>query len=551
MIARAEEVEPTVNALCHTFHDEARAQAREAEARYMGKGEQPRPLEGIPTAIKEEEAVAGQPWTQGSLIYKDLVAEESSSFAQRILDSGAIVHARTTAPEFSCAAFTHSRIHGVTRNPWNPEFAVGGSSGGSGASLASGTSTLASGSDIGGSIRIPASFNGVVGFKPPFGRVPQAAPFNLDVYCHCGPMARTVADCALFENVLAGPHPSRPRARCGPSSRSPSSWRASQGLRVAVSPDLGGWPTDPEIIANTLADGRGAARGRRDRRAGRPGHPARHGRPGDGDPLPPDLRDYVERGGQGARRPDDRLRDRVRTPGGRAGGRGTMLEEIDIEAKLYVPVGELLEDYDALICPTVNTRGLAAGDGYVGRGIEVGGVDLPFYFDSIPTPVFNILSRCPVLAVPSGFADNGVPTGIQIVGRTYDDVTAFRVGAALELLRPWLDRPERQPRSRRERPDGHRPRVRPRRPGRLPVLRQRSWTARLCTGPMAACPRRARAGHPVRRDARPLNAITDVPGVEVGCATLVEGEDVRTGVTAIHPRGREHPADPCAAATTA
>jgi hypothetical protein len=87
-----------------------------------------------------------------------------------------------------------------------------------------------------------------------------------------------------------------------------------------------------------------------------------------------------------------------------------MLEEIDIEAKLYVPVGELLEDYDALICPTVNTRGLAAGDGYVGRGIEVGGVDLPFYFDSIPTPVFNILSRCPVLAVPSGFADNGVPT---------------------------------------------------------------------------------------------------------------------------------------------
>src|SRR4029079_1122869 len=121
--------------------------------------EEPRPLEGIPTAIKEEEAVAGQPWTQGSLIYKDLVADESSIFAQRILDAGAIVHARSTAPEFSCAAFTHSRIHGVTRNPWNPEFAVGGSSGGSGASLASGTSTLASGSDIGGSIPHPPAVN--------------------------------------------------------------------------------------------------------------------------------------------------------------------------------------------------------------------------------------------------------------------------------------------------------------------------------------------------------------------------------------------------------
>src|SRR5690348_2712744 len=208
VIARSEEVEPSVNALCHRFFDEARAQARDAEARYMARGEAPRPLEGIPTAIKEEEEVAGQPWTQGSLIYKDTIAEHSSPFAQRILDSGAIVHARTTAPEFSCAGFTHSRLWGVTRNPWNPAYGVGGSSGGSGAALAAGTTTLASGSDIGGSIRIPASFNGVVGFKPPYGRVPCDPPFNLDTYCHCGPLARTVADCALYENVLAGPDPS-------------------------------------------------------------------------------------------------------------------------------------------------------------------------------------------------------------------------------------------------------------------------------------------------------------------------------------------------------
>src|SRR3982750_1887557 len=178
VIARADAVEPTVNALCHERFEAAREEARAAEARYMGGGE-PRALEGIPLAIKEEEEVAGQPWTQGSLIYKDLVAERSSAFAQRMLDAGAIVHARTTAPEFSCALFTHSRLHGVTRNPWNPEYAVGGSSGGSGAALASGTATLATGSDIGGSIRLPASFNGVVGFKPPYGRVPQEAPFNL------------------------------------------------------------------------------------------------------------------------------------------------------------------------------------------------------------------------------------------------------------------------------------------------------------------------------------------------------------------------------------
>ncbi len=95
--------------------------------------------------------------------------------------------------------------------------------------------------------------------------------------------------------------------------------------------------------------------------------------------------------------------------------------------------------------PTVATRGLVAGDDYVDHGVTVGGVDLPDYFESLLTPVFNIASRCPVLNVPSGFADNGVPTGLQIVGRPYEDVTVFRAGAALERLRPWLDAPERRP----------------------------------------------------------------------------------------------------------
>src|SRR5690348_4200476 len=131
VIARAEEVDGTINALCHRFFDDALEQARRAEDRYMGRGEPPRPLEGIPTAVKEEEAVAGQPWTQGSLLYEHEVAVESSCFAERILESGAIVHARSTAPEFSCAGFTHSRLWGVTRSRWSLELAVGGSSGGS------------------------------------------------------------------------------------------------------------------------------------------------------------------------------------------------------------------------------------------------------------------------------------------------------------------------------------------------------------------------------------------------------------------------------------
>src|SRR5262245_43707909 len=252
VIERTEAVDGVVNALCHRFFDEALEQARAAEARYMGKGEAPRPLEGIPLAVKEEEAVAGQPWTQGSLIYADETAKQSSPFADKMIASGAIIHARTTAPEFSCAGFTHSRLWGVTRNPWNPDVAVGGSSGGSGAALAAGTATLASGSDIGGSIRIPASFNGVVGFKPPYGRVAQEPPFNYDTFCHVGPMARTVADCAAFQNAVSGPHP-RDHVSLRPQLVLPDVFAPIDGMRIALTCDFGSWVVDPEVRANTLA----------------------------------------------------------------------------------------------------------------------------------------------------------------------------------------------------------------------------------------------------------------------------------------------------------
>jgi len=443
VIARAEAVEPTVNALCHERFEAARDEARAAEARYA-RGEA-RALEGIPLAIKEEEEVAGQPWTQGSLIYKDLVAERSSVFAQRMLDAAAIVHARTTAPEFSCALFTHSRLHGVTRNPWNPEFGVGGSSGGSGAALAAGTTTLASGSDIGGSIRAPASFNGVVGFKPPYGRVPQAAPFNLDTYCHCGPLARTVADTALYENVLAGPDPAD-IVSLRPKYVLPETFEGVEGMRLAVSVDLdGSWPIDAEVRANTLA----CAEALRD--AGAVVDEVSVDVPNDLVMRATGLHFRLGFGAwiaaEAAAHPEEITA--YAAAFGREmmeeAGDGAMLEKLELEARLYAPVGALLETYDALLCPTVGTRGLVAGDDYVGHGLEVGGRYVERYFDMALTPVFNVLSRLPVLNVPSGFADNGVPTGLQIAGRTYDDVTTFRVGAALERARPWLDVSERRP----------------------------------------------------------------------------------------------------------
>jgi Asp-tRNA(Asn)/Glu-tRNA(Gln) amidotransferase A subunit family amidase len=192
VIERAERVEPKINAFTVTHFERALEQAGEAEKRYGKRGSTPRPLEGLPLAVKDESSIEGDRTTQGSLIFEGQVDTRTSLCNERLLRAGAIVHARSTAPEFSCACVTHSRLWGVTRNPWSLEHTPGGSSGGSAASLAAGSATLASGSDIAGSIRIPASCCGVVGFKPPYGRVPEESPYNFDFYCHEGPLARTV-----------------------------------------------------------------------------------------------------------------------------------------------------------------------------------------------------------------------------------------------------------------------------------------------------------------------------------------------------------------------
>jgi amidase len=250
VIARAEAVEPTINAFPMTNFERALEQARAAEARYMKADGRPRPLEGLAVAIKDETAIKGERTTYGSLVFRDHRDTVDSPSVERLRRAGAIFHARSAAPEFACAAICHSRLWGVTRNPWNPDYTPGGSSGGAAASLAAGSTTLANGSDIGGSIRIPASACGVVGFKPPYGRNPDEVPFNLDSYNHSGPLARTVADCRLMQNVLAGPHP-KDIATLRPKLRIPETLGDIKGWRIAYSPDLGYFEIDPEVAANT------------------------------------------------------------------------------------------------------------------------------------------------------------------------------------------------------------------------------------------------------------------------------------------------------------
>src|SRR5215475_3599457 len=428
VIARAEAVEPAINAFAESRFDEALNAAKAAEGRYAGRGEPVGPLDGLPVAVKEEAPIAGQRNTLGSIPLRDVVATETAAFVQRIIDAGGIVHARTTTPEFSSAPVTWSKLWGVTRNPWNTEFSPGGSSGGSAASLAAG-------SDIAGSIRTPSSFCGVVGFKPPYGRVPEVAPFNLDHYCHEGPMARTVADCALLENVIAGPHPSDV-VSLRPKLEIPGTLDGIEGMRVALSVDLGCYNVDADVAANTLT----AADRLRD--AGATVHEVA---------LPWDLATIARTVdihfgmifGASMKELTDQHGDEMTSYVRRLVAESEKVSKDDfypglmLEAEFYAPLGQILEDYDALICPTFAVPALPA-EYDTGDQVVVNGIRAPRWLDVMMTLPFNIASRCPVLNVPSGLSKDGVPTGLAVVGKTYDDVTAFRVAAAHEARLPWL-----------------------------------------------------------------------------------------------------------------
>jgi Asp-tRNA(Asn)/Glu-tRNA(Gln) amidotransferase A subunit family amidase len=436
VLARADAVEPRINAFAESFPDLALKQAREAEARYAGTGPDPRPLEGLPVAVKEEAPIAGHRWTQGSVRLRDEIADHTAVFAQRVIDAGGIVHARTTTPEFSCAPVTWTKLWGVTRNPWNTDFSPGGSSGGSAASLAAGTCTLATGSDIGGSIRIPSSFCGVVGFKPPYGRVPEVEIFNLDHYCHEGPMARTVADCALLENVIAGPHPSDV-VSLRPKLEIPSRLEPIAGMRIAFSPDLGCYDIDADVAAATeqAVD--------RLREAGAVVEPVS---------LPWTLADinraarihfgmiFASAIGDVYAPASDDFTSYVTqlVTESAAVSKDDFVVGLALEAAIYQPLGEVLEAYDALVCPTFGVPALPAEWG-PGDAVTPGGPRPEDWLDVMMTLPFNIASRCPVMNIPSGRSRDGVPTGLSIVGKTYDDTTVFRIAAAHEERMPGWD----------------------------------------------------------------------------------------------------------------
>ena len=437
VVERAEKVEPQINAFAERRFDEALEQARHAEDRYLGKnGLAPRPLEGIPVATKEKHAIAGRSLTEGSLVNEGNLATENAPVVDRILDAGGIIHARTTTPEFSITTYTHSRMWGITRNPWNPDFTPGGSSGGAGASLAAGTTLLASASDIGGSTRIPAAFTGTVGFKAPYGRNPGLGVLTADHYRGDGPMARTVDDAIAFQNILAGPDP-RDHTSIHPKLTLPTSYEDVSGMRIAMCVRLGEYDVHPEVEANTRA----AAQALSDAGA----HVEEITLPWTHADLLTALAGHFSNiFGALVIETAETHRDLL-SPYAvafadtmvSARTQVTYLDSLRAEHQLQRALATAMDGFDALLCPTTAVPGWHAGDDLTGEKVVVHGEEVADSLWSAMTSPFNINNRCPVLNVPSGTSSWGLPTGLQIVGHPYDDPAVFRAGKALETLRPW------------------------------------------------------------------------------------------------------------------
>ena len=439
-IRRVERVNPRINAFTDTYFDEALEQARRAEAAYSGGGT-PRPLEGLTLAVKDNQDVTGKRTTHACTAYRDNLAGSTHPAVQRLLDAGAILIAKTTTPEFCSAGVTCSKLFGATGTPWNPAMTAGGSSGGSGAALAAGMATLATGSDIAGSIRVPAACCGVVGYKPPYGRIPGAPPFNLDFYCQVGPLARTLGDCALMTNVMAGPHPAD-IATLRESVDLPLDFEPVAGWRVAISFDLG-FATVATEMRETLSRTADLLRGL--------GATVEEIGLGWGAEVTEAATAYLDHlFGQQLRRSYEALGDQLcdynihyarRAAAASVEG---YLASFETAATMYREIAPVLEDFDALICPTVATHEIGA-EAKPWETVTVGGVEVDTDFGWVLTHPFNMLSRLPVLAVPGGIAGNGLPASIQIVARSFDDARVFRLGRAIERARPWLDCAGRRP----------------------------------------------------------------------------------------------------------
>jgi amidase len=425
-LERIDRVNPGVNAIVTRVVEPAIDRARAADDA-LARGQAVGPLHGLPVAHKDLQLTKGIRTTYGSPIFKDFVPDEDALVVERMRAAGAIVVGKTNTPEFGAGSQTFNPVFGATRNPFDRTKTCGGSSGGAAVALACGMVALADGTDMGGSLRNPASFCGVVGLRPSPGRVPTwPSRLGWSTLSVDGPMARTVADVALLLSAIAGPDPRSPIAQQEAGARfALPLGRGFAGVRVAWWTNLG-LPVDPRV--RSIVD------------AQRPvfealGCRVDEAEPdfGDADEIFKTLRAFSFATGLGpmlsAHR--DRVKDTILWEidrGERLAASAIGRAELK-RTELFHRMRTFMDRYEFFVLPTVQVPPFDVNQPFV---TEIDGTAMETYIDWMKSCYYVSVTGHPAISVPAGFTDDGLPVGIQIVGRHQDDWGVLQLGHAFE-----------------------------------------------------------------------------------------------------------------------
>jgi len=433
LLDRITALEPKVNAFAYLAADQAMDAARKAEAD-LSSGKRIGRLHGVPVTIKDLAITKDMPTQNGSLIFKGNQPKEDTPVVPRLRDEGAIILGKTTTSEFGWTGVSHSPLTGITHNPWKHGYNAGASSAGAGAASAAGFGPLHQGSDGAGSIRMPSHFCGVFGLKPSFGRVPYYPVSTGDMTSHMGPMTRTVADSALMMEVMAGPHPlDFTTLEAGPANYLQRLHEGVKGKRIAYSPDLGVARVDPDVAALVKA----AVDRFKDLGATVEQVATPWAAPG------PDLIRFFWSAHMTRLKPYLAEWESRMDPGLVACIKAS--ENVSIadyqgerERKMaYVAnIHRWFQDWDFLLTPAVSVAAFPAEKLMPDHWPQHEWDWVSWAEFSYP---FN-MSWNPAASVPCGFTAAGLPVGLQIVGRRFDDLGVLQASAAFEAACPWADK---------------------------------------------------------------------------------------------------------------
>lgn len=434
VLARMEAVEPRVNAMMRFTPEHALAAARRSEDVFLNRGT-PRLLEGIPFTIKDLQHTKGIQTDFASASMQGTVPDVDAPCVTRLYEAGGMLMGKTTsAAEWGWKGVSEAPISGITHNPWGKGLNAGASSSGAGVAAAVGYGPLHQGGDGAGSIRMPAHFSGVYGFKPTHGRVPCWPMSNNDLATHIGPLTRTVEDAALMTQAMAGPHVWDYTSLEAPPQDYASQLKADmKGKRIAYTRDLGHARVDPEIAAAVET----AVKAFEEM-----GAIVEEVTPGWGK-LGPDLVRFFWPAtftGRLAALPEFESR---MDPGfvamikHAAGFTARQFMEMRARRFAYVQeIHEFMEGYDFLLSPAVSVAAFPADKLQPAHWPQHEWDWLMWAEFSYP---FN-WSGSPAASVPCGFTPAGLPVGLQIVGRRFDDLGVLQASAAFEVARPWAQR---------------------------------------------------------------------------------------------------------------